>query len=126
MTRVVYNACFGGFGVSEAAARRMAELGSEPMIKELANHADRVAAFERGDLGYDGEPLKAYTAEWYGGARDVERDDPILIQVIEELGPAANGDHALLEIVDIPDDVKWEIAEYDGSEHVAEQHRTWR
>jgi hypothetical protein len=28
--------------------------------------------------------------------------------------------------VDIPDDVKWEIEEYDGNEWVAEVHRTWR
>jgi len=27
--------------------------------------------------------------------------------------------------VEIPDDVKWHIHEYDGLEHVAEDHRTW-
>jgi hypothetical protein len=48
-----------------------------------------------------------------------------LIEVIEELGDAANGDCAELAIVEIPDDVEWEISEYDGREHVAEKHRTW-
>jgi hypothetical protein len=30
-----------------------------------------------------------------------------------------------LEIIDIPDDVKWHIAEYGGTEWIAEDHRTW-
>jgi len=56
----------------------------------------------------------------------IPRNDPLLIQVIEELGEVANTKVSQLEIVEIPDDVEWEISEYDGSEHVAEAHRTWR
>ena len=56
---------------------------------------------------------------------DIERDDPHLIQVIETLGERANGFHAKLRIVEIPADVEWHIVEYDGMEHVAENHRTW-
>ena len=57
---------------------------------------------------------------------DIPRDDPDLIAVVREMGDAANGRCASLEIVDVPDGVAWEISEYDGNEHVAEQHRTWR
>ncbi len=56
---------------------------------------------------------------------DMERDDPMLVRVVETLGEAANGDHARLKVVEIPADVKWEIGEYDGMEHVAEKHRVW-
>jgi len=31
----------------------------------------------------------------------------------------------MLKIVEIPDDVDWEINEDDGSEWIAEKHRTW-
>jgi hypothetical protein len=49
-----------------------------------------------------------------------------LIAVIEEMGVAeASGKYAELKIVEVPDDVKWHIDEYDGIEHVAENHRTW-
>ena len=58
-------------------------------------------------------------------ARDLERNDPLLIQVVEELRKGADGDHAELKIVEIPDDVEWQIDEYDGVEWVAEKHRTW-
>ena len=56
---------------------------------------------------------------------DIERNDPVLIQVIEEMGDAAAGSFSQLKIVDIPDDVEYIIEEYDGSEWVAEVHRTW-
>ncbi len=60
---------------------------------------------------------------WYD--RDVARDDPYLIQTIKELGEAANTRFCTLKIVEIPAEVEWEIAEYDGLEWVAEKHRTW-
>ena len=58
--------------------------------------------------------------------RDYERNDPDLIKCIEELGEKANGRCAEIEIVEIPDGVDYEIDEYDGNEHIAEKHRTWR
>ena len=58
-------------------------------------------------------------------ADDTSRSHPLIVQVVEELGGAASGRCASLEIVEIPDDVEWEIAEYDGYERVAEKHRTW-
>ena len=57
--------------------------------------------------------------------RDIPRDDPILIKVIQELKEDADGFAAQLKILDIPDDVEWQIEEYDGNEWVAERHRTW-
>ena len=59
---------------------------------------------------------------WY---RDANRDDPYLVQVVEEMGEAAAGNFAELMVVEIPADVNWEINEYDGIEHIAEVHRTW-
>ena len=53
------------------------------------------------------------------------RDDPVLVQVVETLGKRANSAQAQLHIVDVPDDVEWEIEEYDGKEWVSEKHRTW-
>jgi len=56
---------------------------------------------------------------------DIPRDDLHLVAVVELLGPKASGWHAQLEIVEIPDDVVWDVAEHDGREWVAERHRTW-
>jgi hypothetical protein len=58
-------------------------------------------------------------------SRKIYRDDPFLIQVVEEMGPAAADRFAELRIIEIPDDVDWQIEEYDGLEWIAEAHRTW-
>lgn len=79
------------------------------------------------------EQRKAWNEEYSRhqlDGRDWVRHDPLLVQVVEELGgehrQGASGKCAKLSIVEIPDDVDYEIAEYDGLEHVAEKHRTWR
>ena len=61
----------------------------------------------------------------YGFCEQLKRSDPKLVSCVEKLGNAANGVLAELQIVEIPDNVEWEIKDYDGKEWVAEQHRTW-
>jgi len=73
-----------------------------------------------GEVIYDIPNNNTY---WYAG--DLERDDPILIRVVNEMGEEANSQHANLEVVEIPDDVDWEIQDYDGFETVHEKHRSW-
>lgn len=71
-------------------------------------------------------PRRSYCDSGRGTfCRDIPRDSELLVQVVEELGDEANGKFASLKVVTIPDDVEWEIHEYDGREWVAEKHRTW-
>lgn len=93
--KVVINNCYGGFGLSDAGIARYLEL----------------------------KGIEVPSKDFYD--RDIPRDDPVLIQVIRELGDDVNMVTSDLKIVDIPDDVDWYIEEYDGNEWVAERHRTW-
>lgn len=56
---------------------------------------------------------------------DIARNDPKLVECVEKLGEEANGTYAELKVVEIPDNVNWEIGEYDGLEWVEEVHRRW-
>lgn len=56
---------------------------------------------------------------------NMKRDDPILVSIVEELGEDSWGDFAELSVVEIPNDVNWEIEEYDGKEYIAEVRRKW-
>lgn len=56
---------------------------------------------------------------------DVKRNDPKLVKVVEELGKEANGQFANLKIIEIPDDIEWDIEDYDGMESIHEKHRIW-
>jgi len=114
--KVVINRCYGGFGISHEAIMRYAELKGMTLIVE-----EKDSAFNKYDY-YLGE--KSDDNYWWDHMIE-DRSDPALIQVVEELGEKANGWAAELVIVDVPDGVKWHISEYDGIEHVAEDHRTW-
>jgi len=50
--------------------------------------------------------------------RDIPRTDPILVQVVEELGERANGLCAELYIDDLTVGTKYRIREYDGLEYI--------
>ena len=65
------------------------------------------------------------TIDEYSLYESADRSDPALIDAVETLGEKADGGFAELKIVEVPDDVKWHIEEYDGKEWVAEDHRTW-
>lgn len=119
MRKVVISTCYGGAGVSEAAGRFMAEKGSAVM-------QDKLKRFEAEKLDPSINPYNYGRApQWDGSLLGVSRDDTMLVQAVETLGDAANGSFAQLKIVEIPDDVEWAIAEYDGAEWVEEVHRTW-
>lgn len=53
------------------------------------------------------------------------RTNSNLVRVIEELGPYSYGYCCTLKVIHIPDDVRYSIQNYDGSEWIAEEHRTW-
>lgn len=137
MTKIVYNGCFGGFGLSEAAVLRYAE------IKELRLYAEKdksrfvsfglttywlVPEGERSGILDDDDfhqaPMDERVAsnKRYGeltlSPREISRTDPALVQVVEELGAAANGAYADLQIAKIPVGTRYRIDEYDGNERV--------
>lgn len=139
MKKVAINVKHGGFRLSEAAYTKLIEWGvpvrgyKQPkrdpetgLYKELLENKGEVI-FDH-ELDEPDELMSAmarlggrYWETWTDGSRE----HPLVIRVIEELGEKANGRFADLKIVEIPDDVEYEIAEYDGLEWVAEAHRTW-
>jgi hypothetical protein len=56
---------------------------------------------------------------------EIRRDDPMLVQVVEDLGENANSNYSELKVVEIPNDVDWYIHDYDGVEVINECHRHW-
>ena len=53
----------------------------------------------------------------------IKRDDPLLIECVETLGEAAETRFSKLRVIEIPDGIKWQVGEYDGTEW--ETHRKW-
>ncbi len=53
------------------------------------------------------------------------RNDPTLIEIIEELGHLADDHNCKLKVIEIPDDVKYYIDDNGEFESVHENHRVW-
>ena len=140
MTKIVINACFGGFGLSDVAyewliakgvpvqAYVKERRGADGLYKPESRNEGEVI-FDR-DLddpaeGEDGKLSAAMRRYWDTWTRE-SRDHPLIVECVETLGERASGKFAKLVVVEIPDGVEWGIDEYDGNEHIAEKHRTWR
>lgn len=150
--RIVVNRCFGGFSLSTKAVKRLAELQGRKCFFFKCDEKNRyytpIESDERRifihafDIPNPNEALSCQK-KWpdmtieerikhnklyckhHLTSRPENRADPLLVQVVEELGIEADGRCADLEIVEIPDGIDWEIEEYDGMETIAEKHRSW-
>lgn len=82
-----------------------------------------------GGFGLSKEAYDYLGLKWDGYGYDFDehelRNIPELVECVETLGEKANGRFADLKVVEIPDDVEWEITEYDGLETIEEKHRSW-
>ena len=115
MKKIVINKCHGGFGLSDDGVMRYGELAGLNLFKHTGKY-NTTEFYKEDRVDHD--------HFFYEG--NLERDDKYLVQVVEEMGDLANGKYAELKVVEIPDDVEWQIEEYDGWENIAEKHRTWR
>jgi len=125
--KVVVNTCSGGFGLSQAAYKRLIELGvpEGPYINPTFNPATERYDSEPRNEGIIFNTGDADERYWGGYFVTEDRTHPLLAQVVEELGAAANDDYAKLKVVEIPDGTDYSIDNYAGIETIHEVHRIW-
>lgn len=99
MTKIVINACYGGYSLSYAAMRWLANHGCEEAIEKMA------------------EMSKTYSSDFNGFRPRMARHNPLLVECVEALGEEANGDYANL-VVETIKGTQYRITEYDGAEDV--------
>lgn len=139
---VVINTCFGGFGLSPEAERFLAKLQGKKVFfyyqSKYGYNNNGICEYRKTntpdkdfltftlikDLGDVTNELPNGKDIWLD-SHNIKRNDKNLITVIRMLGEKANGKHASLKIIHIPDNIEWEIAEYDGMESIEEKHRSW-
>jgi hypothetical protein len=115
MTKLVINTCYGGFGLSDEGWKLYAKYKNyyTREVNDVFGRSIDVCPndkFDNNEIIYN---------------HDLVRNDPDLVRVVEELGIAAGDNYAELKVIEIPDDVIWELNEYDGREWIAETHRRW-
>ncbi len=136
--KVILNKCFGGFGVSKKAYELYTKKKGlnlfcyECDIKDYRNHIYKYAKDDNlfnhyftKDFG-DNVQISNEDYEKYSLYLDTRyREDPILIEVIEELGEEANNKYSQLKIVEIPDNLNYTIDDYDGIETLHQEVQEW-
>ena len=132
MKKVVINSHYGGLGLSYEGVMKYAELKGiklYPYTYDFTKriYSENIKPEEAGLLFYSTMPVsnEKELNQHYFSPRDIARDDPYLVKVVELLGVKANGSCAKLKVIEIPTDIEWEIEKYDGIEWIAEKHRTW-
>ena len=114
LVKIVINSDYGGFSLSDEAILEYGRRKGLNLVKD-ENTSWSVSIFYKDSVA----------KENYFEDREIPRNDPALVEVVEKLGEAAYGFAANLKIVEIPEDVDWYVEENDGREWVAEKHRTW-
>jgi len=99
---VVYNACYGGFSLSNEARDWLAERGLPEAVEARAKH----------------DP-KGPFADWgWHPSYSFPRHHPLLVECVKTLGERANGACAKLQIETVAG--LYRIDKYDGRERVEE------
>ena len=123
--KVVINTCYGGFCLSIKAEKLFWErkLGKEifvynsenydyTKVSDLSQLSEWNAHFTEIDFGENPDTIEELSIY------RIERHDPILVQVVEELGTEeASGENARLKVKEIPCPM-YKILDYDGAETI--------
>ena len=131
MSKIVYNDCLGGFGLSYRGVMRYAEIKGMKLFA-FTDKRDENGIIQLRDAkipvtspeeAQDAFSVYYHTSEdpsddSYFNANGIDRTDPALVQVVEELGSAANGLCAELHIAELPSRALYRIDGYDGRESV--------
>lgn len=139
MKKVILNKCYGGFGVSIEAYKLYAKKKRLTLYFYDFDYRDRQIIYKKIGEPTDNKCFHCFTKDMGDNVAISEddykeyslwlykdyREDPTLIQVVEELGEKANSPYSNLRIVEIPDDLDYVIDNYDGIETLHEKVREW-
>lgn len=138
MKKVILNKCYGGFDVSKEAYMLYAKKKGLTLYLYESDYIDRKFIYKK--VNDDNSIFRHYFIKDMGdnveiGNEDYEkyclylreehREDPVLIEVVEELGEKASGRFGNLKVVEIPDDLDYVIDEYDGIETLHQKVQEW-
>ena len=136
--KVILNKCYGGFGISKAGyelyakkkgieifAYKLECVNDKPIYRKTDIGSSIFTITFTKDFGDYIELSDDNSEKYFLELRSNHREDPVLIEVVEELGERANGPFSKLVVVDIPDGMEYEIDDYDGVETLHQKVKKW-
>lgn len=136
--KVILNKRYGGFGVSQEAyelyakkkgielfAYKLEIVSGKPIYKKTDTGSSIFTITFTKDFGDYIDLSNDNFSEYCLNLHNEHREDPVLIEVVEELGERANSPFSKLVVVDIPDGMEYEIDDYDGVETLHQKVKKW-
>lgn len=133
--KVILNKCFGGFSPSHEAYELYAkkkgiklftyDLAPDLSYKRTDKKDGIFITYATRDCG---DAPKIDDFDWNNDILHLNssyREDPVLIEVVEELGERASSYVSDLRIVNIPDGMDYVIDDYDGVETLHARVQEW-
>ena len=139
MAKVILNKDYGGFGVSAKAHKLYAERLGKELFYYVGQYEKPYVVYKK--VSYEEFIIKKNSLFYFYSFKDLgdeitrdiaredddsildldehHREDPLLIQIVEELGEEASSWAATLKVVEIPDELangNYMIDDYDGIE----------
>lgn len=112
VTSIVYNNCYGGFGLSDEAILLYCKLANIDVFPETySSYTIFWLSPSTGNPEIDRK-------RQFMDVENISRSDPILVSVVETLEKKANGSCSDLRIITLPKGTLYKIDEYDGNETV--------
>lgn len=137
MKKVILNKDYGGFGISKKGYELYVKkkgldlymyetefMGKDFIYKKTDNDVLFTQYFTK-DFGDNADISEKDYRHYNLNLDEGHREDPILIEVLEELKEEANGNYSNLKIVEIPDDLDYVIDNYDGIETLHQKVQEW-
>ena len=138
MAKIILNKDYGGFGVSAKAHKLYAKRLGKELFYYIGKYEGHHVVYKK--VSYE-EFIKKNSLFYFYSFKDLgdeviediviqdddsildldrgHREDPLLIQIVEELGEEASSWAATLKVVEIPDELangNYMIDDYDGAE----------
>lgn len=131
--KIILNKCYGGFDVSDEAYELYAEKKCISLYRYWNDYRNKTMHKGFGSITTYyftkdfGDNVERDKIDWKTNLylNSGYRDDPVLIEVVEELGKKASGSYGNLVVVEIPDGMDYVIDEYDGIETLHEKVKIW-
>ena len=124
MKKVMINKCYGGFCFSKKAIQLYIERKQLDVKPYLWDHSEEeskpvLLTWEAYQTQFQDSwhtCLLHDNGNYFSQNEKIERDDKVMVSVVEELGAEANGQHAEIRMAEIMDNEEYEIHDYDGVE----------
>lgn len=118
--KVVYNAAYGGFGLSNEAVRWLEYNAKDKELRDFLQHEREELSTKKVDFDWDTiEGCMQCSLKYDFKEHGIPRHHPDLVKVVETLKDKADGRFSELKIAKIKGNL-YRIDEYDGWETVVE------